>query len=196
MELRDIDRISLTIDKNILARVDRLVDGNEIKNRSHAVEILLSRALGDSCPKTAVVLCGGKGTRFRPITYEIPKALMPVQGRTLTEHLFDLFKKYNINNIYLSVGYLKEKIKKHFGDGSKFGVNIHYIEEDKPLGTAGPLRLIRDKIRESVIVSNGDELKDVDLEKMFSVHRQNKALVTIALTTVNDPSSYLSLIHI
>ena len=140
--------------------------------------------------KKAVILTGGKGTRLRPLTYEIPKALIPIQGRTVTEHLFDLFKKYNIENIIMAVGYMREKIKHYYGNGTKFGINLSYVEEKKPLGTAGPLKLAKDILRETFIVSNGDELKDINIAEMYSLHKKSKALATIALTAVEDPSAY------
>jgi len=140
--------------------------------------------------KKAVILAGGKGTRLRPLTYEIPKALIPIDGKTITEHLLDLFKKYDINNIILAVGYMREKIKNYYGDGAKFGVNLSYIEEKKPLGTAGPLKLAKDILRETFIVSNGDELKDINIAEMYNLHKKSNALATIALTAVEDPSAY------
>jgi len=184
------ERITLTLDSNILKDIDKKVDGFKIKNRSHAIELLLLRAIGAHAPRKAVILAGGKGTRLRPITYEIPKALIPIDGKTITQYLFELFKKFGITEIILSVGYMKEKIIDYFGDGSKFGVNIKYIEEDEPLGTAGPLRLAKSILNEPFIVSNGDELKDINIEEMYALHKENKALVTIALTTVSDPSKY------
>ena len=184
------ERISLTLDRELLRRVDGMVNGAEVKNRSHAVELLISKAFGLNVPRIALILAGGKGTRLRPLTYEIPKALIPVRGRTLTEHVFDLFKRHGIHEIILAVGHMKDKIKEHFGDGQKFGVHITYLEEEDALGTAGPLRLCRDRLTETFIVSNGDELKDIDLEEMYQAHKQNKAVVTIALTTVDDPSAY------
>lgn len=184
------ERISLTIDKDLVEKIDTIVDGHNIKNRSHAIESLLLRAFGSNCPKKALILCGGKGTRLRPITYEIPKALMPIKGKAMLEHLFDLLKKYGINDVILSVGYMKEKIKDHFGDGSKFGVRITYVEEEEPLGTAGPIRLAKNHLDETFIVSNGDELKDINIEEMFKMHKSNGALGTLALTTVENPSHY------
>ena len=186
---RKIERISLTIDKDLLDKVDRLVDGNTIKNRSHAIEMLVMKSLGSRIGK-AIILCGGEGTRFRPITYEIPKALIPVRGKPIVSHIMDLLKKYRINDIYLSVGYLKERIRETFGDGSKLGLNIQYVEEDKPLGTAGFLKLIEDEMDSSFIVSNGDELKDINIDEMYRIHKNNNALITIALTSVSDPSAY------
>lgn len=138
----------------------------------------------------AVILAGGKGTRLRPLTYKIPKALIKVQGKTITEHLFDLFKKYDIREIIMSVGYLKEKIVEYFKDGSKFGVKITYIEESEPLGTAGPLKLVKSQIDCPFIVLNGDELKDINIKEMYNLHKKSKALATIALTKVEDTSQY------
>ncbi|MBI1969650.1 NTP transferase domain-containing protein [Candidatus Woesearchaeota archaeon] len=184
------ERISITLDSQLVGQLDGMVDGKEIKNRSHAIELLLSKALKLDVPRKAVLLAGGKGTRLRPLTYEIPKGLIPVQGKTLTEHLFDLFKRYGITNIVLSIGHMGDKIKQHFGNGEKFGVQITYAEETQPLGTAGPLRLCKRLLQESFIVSNGDELKDINIPEMYKFHKQNNALATIALTTVSDPSAY------
>jgi NDP-sugar pyrophosphorylase family protein len=141
-------------------------------------------------PKKALILCGGLGTRLRPITYEIPKSLIPIQEKPILEHLIELFKKYGINEIFLSVGYLKEMIKDHFKDGSSFGVKINYIEEDQPLGTGGPVKLAKALLTETFIVSNGDELKDINIKEMHEAHERNKALITIALTKVEDPTQY------
>ncbi|MBD3204399.1 NTP transferase domain-containing protein [Candidatus Woesearchaeota archaeon] len=183
-------RITITLEEEIINAVDRKIDGRKIKNRSHAIELFLSRALGENYPKKAVFLLGGKGTRLRPITYELPKALLPVQGKTVPEHLFDLFKKYNIRNFIFSVGYKSKKIEDYFGDGSKFGVNISYVEEKTRLGSAGALKLASPSLNEPFIVTNGDELKEIDLEDMYYFHKENDALITVALTTVDNPSSY------
>jgi len=184
------ERVTLTLDSNVLKKVDSTVNGFKIKNRSHAVELLIMKALGENVPRKAVILAGGKGTRLRPITYEIPKALIPVHGKTLTEHLFDLFKKYDIKEIIMAVGHMKEKIEEHFTDGSRFGIKLSYIEENEPLGTAGPLKLGKNMLTETFIVSNGDELKDINIEEMYQLHKESNALATIALTTVDDPSKY------
>ncbi len=141
-------------------------------------------------PSIAIILAGGKGTRLRPITYETPKPLIPIHGRPLIFHILDLFRKYKINNVLLSVGYMKDKIKKRLGNGSKFGLNIVYLEEDEPLGTGGPLKLAKKYLTKTFIVSNGDELKKINITEMFNFHRQNKALATIALTKVDNPSAY------
>jgi NDP-sugar pyrophosphorylase family protein len=138
----------------------------------------------------AIVFCGGEGTRLRPLTHKIPKPMVPLQGRTILEHLFDLFKKYNVKDIILTTCYLKEKMREYYGDGKKFGVNIKYVEEEKLLGTANHIALANEYLKETFFVSNGDELKDIDLDNMLKQHKKTKAIVTIALREVPDPSHY------
>ncbi|MEE9323545.1 MAG: sugar phosphate nucleotidyltransferase [Candidatus Aenigmarchaeota archaeon] len=184
------ERITLTIDEKILENVDRLVDGLSVRNRSHAVELILSKYMNFRELKTALILCGGEGTRLRPITYETPKALVQVHGKPLVEHLFDLLKKYSVNDVVLSVGHMKEKIINEKDNWSRLGLDISFVEEQKPLGTGGPLRLAKDKLTKTFIVSNGDELKNINIMDMHESHKKNRALATIALTTVNDPSQY------
>ncbi|MBD3309761.1 NTP transferase domain-containing protein [Candidatus Woesearchaeota archaeon] len=140
--------------------------------------------------KKAVILAGGLGTRLRPLTLEMPKSLITVHRKTLIEHLLDLFKRYGITDITLAVGHMSDQIKERFGDGREYGVNISYVEEKEPLGTAGCLRLIKDRLTETFIMTNGDELKELDLEEMEKVHKDNDAAATIALWQVEDPSAY------
>ncbi len=184
------ERITITLDKDIVSQIDKRIDNTNIKNRSQKIELLLSEALGANIPKKAVILVGGKGTRLRPLTDKTPKALLEVQGKAIVEHLFDLFNKYGIKEAILCVGYLKDKIKEHFGDGTDFGIKVTYIEEDEPLGTAGPLKLAKKYLDDSFIVSNGDELKNIHIPRMFRLHKRKNALATIALTTVDEPSHY------
>ena len=138
----------------------------------------------------ALILAGGRGTRLKPLTDTLPKALVEIHGRTLTEHIIDLLRSYHIREIFLSVGYLREKIMKYFGDGSAFGVRIKYIIEESPLGTAGPLRFGSHFFKERFIVSNGDELKKIDIDRMFALHKSENVLATIALTCIDEPSHY------
>lgn len=184
------ERITITLDKNLISQIDKRIDGIDIKNRSQEIELLLAEALGANIPSKAVLLVGGRGTRLRPLTDKTPKALLKVQDKTIAEHLFDLAKKYGIREVILCTGYLKDKIRDYFGDGSKLGVNITYVEENEPLGTAGPLKLAKKYIKDSFIVSNGDELKNINIPRMFRLHKRKNALATIALTTVDDPSHY------
>ena len=184
------ERITITLDKKLISQIDKRIDGVDLKNRSQEIESLLAESLGTNIPGKAILLVGGRGTRLRPLTDKTPKALLPVHGKTITEHLFDLLKKYGVRDSVLCVGYLKEKIKEKFGDGSSIGMNISYIEESEPLGTAGPLKLAKKCLKDSFIVSNGDELKNINIPRMFRLHKRKDALATIALTTVDDPTHY------
>jgi len=184
------ERVTITLDKNLISQIDKRIDGMGIKNRSQEIELLLAESLGTNIPSKAVLLVGGRGTRLKPLTDKIPKALLEVQGKTITEHLFDLLKKYGIRDVVLCTGYLKNKIREYFGDGGKIGINITYVEEDEPLGTAGPLKLAKRYLKDSFIVSNGDELKNINIPRMFRLHKRKNALATIALTTADDPSHY------
>jgi NDP-sugar pyrophosphorylase family protein len=140
----------------------------------------------------AFILAGGKGLRLRPITNEIPKPMVLLQGKPILEHIIELFKKYDVKDILLSIGYKGEKIKEYFSGGAKFGVRIQYIEEnpEHPLGTAGPLLLAKDLLKETFVMTNADELKDIDLDEMYKLHKKSNAMATIALTRVEEPSSY------
>ncbi|HJX05577.1 MAG TPA: nucleotidyltransferase family protein [Candidatus Nanoarchaeia archaeon] len=184
------ERVTLTIEKEILLKVDQSVNGADVKNRSHAVELLLTKAFGNTQPSKAIILAGGKGTRMKPMTDFLPKPMMRINDKPILEHNIELLKRHGIKEIVISIGHKGENIKEYFGDGKQLGVNISYIEETTPLGTAGPLNSLKGKINDTFILMNGDELKDIDLEDMFMFHRKNKSTATLALTTVEDPSSY------
>lgn len=140
-------------------------------------------------PRKAIILAGGKGKRLRPLTYKTPKPLLKIKGKTVIEHIFKILKKFGINNIVISICYKKSMIKDYFKDGKNFGVKINYIEEKKPLGTAAPL-ILMDKIKETFIIVNGDNLFNLDLKKMYKMHKKNKSIATIALTKVKDAREY------
>ncbi len=184
------ERITITLDKNLISQIDKRIGGVGIKNRSREIELLLAESLGTNIPSKAVLLVGGTGSRLKPLTDKTPKALLKVQGKTITEHLFDLLKKYGIRDSVMCVGHLKEQIREKFGDGSNFGMNITYVEEDQPMGTAGPLKLAKKYLKDSFIVSNGDELKNINIPRMFRLHKRKNAMATIALTTTDNPTNY------
>lgn len=137
----------------------------------------------------ALIAAGGQGTRLRPLTLEKPKALIDVNGKTLTERVLDILGEYNVKKVILSVCYMSDKVKNYFGDGSSFGFDISYCVEERAMGTAGAL-ILMPKPLSTFLMLNGDVLFDIDLEKMYEFHNRNKALATIALTYVDDPSRY------
>ena len=184
------ERISLTLNKSVLDRVDALVDSTKLRSRSHAIEVLLSKSLNMKKVEQALILAGGKGTRLRPLTYEIPKVMIPLQGRPFLQHLIEMLKEHDVTDILISVGYLKEQIKEYFGNGSKFGVSIRYVEEDEFLGTAGCLKLAKPFLKSTFVMMNGDEYKEVDLHDMYNFHKKQGVLGTIALKTTDTPQHY------
>jgi len=134
----------------------------------------------------AVILAGGLGTRLRPLTNDTPKPLLPIKGRPIIWHAIMNLKKYGITDVILSVGFKHEKIREYFGNGSKLGVNIKYVVEDKPLGTGGAIRFAARDIDDTFIVLNGDNLADFDYNKAIALHNKNNAMVTIGLYPVED----------
>ncbi len=177
------DRITLTIDSSIINEVDKTIDGFKIKNRSHAVELLLRKALGSHIPKKAVILAASEGKKLRPLTYEVPKPLIKIHGKPILQYDIELLKSFGVKDIIIFVGYLKEKIIHYFGDGSKFGVNIEYKEQNpkKLPGTAGSLRALKNKLSTTFLLMYGDNLYDINLSDFYNFHKENNALVTVGL---------------
>ena len=129
----------------------------------------------------AIILCAGKGKRLRPLTYNIPKPLVPINQRPVLEYLISLCKKHKINEIAINTSYLQEKIRDYFGNGERFGVRIHYSFEPELLGTAGALNNFRHLLNETFFVIYGDNITDLDLSKMYNFHKSKKVIGTIYL---------------
>src|SRR3989344_7784373 len=141
----------------------------------------------------AIILAGGEGTRLRPLTRKIPKALIPIREKTLTELVLDIYKNAGISDFYLSIGYLAGQMIAYFGDGSGFGCQIRYLREEKPMGTAGPLLILKKQGEipaEDFFMCTGNNLFGLDLEKMLQAHQNNQAAATIALTQVADVTHF------
>jgi mannose-1-phosphate guanylyltransferase len=138
----------------------------------------------------AVILVGGEATRLRPLTCNTAKMMVPVLNRPFFEHLAGYLKKHNIIDIILAVGKSPEQIRDYFGDGSGLGVRLTYSTEDLPLGTAGAVKNAEGFLEDSFIVLNGDIFTDIDLGRMMRLHRSNKAVASLALTPVEDPTIY------
>lgn len=180
-------RITVTLDKLILDKVDSQVNGLEVRNRSHAIELLLDEVLHKEKLRKVVILGGGKGTRLRPFTYEIPKLLIPIQGKPIVNHIISNLAKHGVTDVILSLGNMSERVIATLGTGKDLGVNIEYIVEKKPLGTAGPLKLAKHMLEEPFVMLNGDILSKIDYRNMFAFHKDSKALGTVALVAVDDP---------
>lgn len=128
----------------------------------------------------AVVMAGGYGTRLRPLTDELPKSMLPVGDRPLLEIIVNGLREAGIRQVNVATHYKSDMISEHFKDGEDFGVDIRYVKEDQPLGTAGGLSLL-DESDEPLLVINGDILTRVDFRAMLNFHREHEADLTVAV---------------
>ena len=128
-----------------------------------------------------VIMAGGQGTRLRPHTENCPKPLLPVGGKPMLEHIIERAKAEGFHNFILSIHYLGHMIEDYFTDGSKWQVNIDYVREEQPLGTAGALSLLNPRPNEPFLVSNGDVLTDVHYGELLDFHSSHSAFATMAV---------------
>jgi len=126
----------------------------------------------------AVILAGGKGSRLRPYTTVLPKPLMPLGDFPIAEIIIRQFRHFGIRNITVSTGHLAGLIEAFFGNGKRWGVNINYVREDKPLGTAGALKLVKN-LEDDFLVVNGDVLTDVNFNELLKFHKKRQGIATI-----------------
>jgi len=139
----------------------------------------------------AIVMAGGEGSRLRPLTSRRPKPLAPVANKPVMEHIVDLLRRHGISEIVATLHYLADEIESYFGDGSSFGVNMKYVVEDTPLGTAGAVKLAAELLgNEPFLVISGDALTDLDLTALVDDHRASGAAATITLQRVTNPLEF------
>jgi len=138
----------------------------------------------------AVILVGGLGTRLRPLSINTPKAMMPVVNIPFLEYIIRRLSRHNVRHIVLAISHLPQPIMDSLGDGSRFGVRIDYTVEEKALGTAGAVKNAEKYLDGPFLALNGDIFTDLDITEMIALHKQRRAMITIALTPVEDPSSY------
>ena len=132
-------------------------------------------------PNRVILMVGGLGTRLRPLTENTPKPMLNVGGKPILQTIIERFRDYGFKNITLCVNYKAEMIKEYFEDGSKFGVNIDYVIENKRMGTAGALSLLKEKPKEPFFVMNGDILTNINFENMLEYHLEHNSTATMAV---------------
>lgn len=138
--------------------------------------------------KKAVILAGGLGSRLKPFTEIIPKPLLPLGEKTILEIQINSLKQYDINEIFLAINYKADYIKAFFGNGSKYGVDLYYSLEEKPLGTFGPVTLLKDQLNAPFILMNGDILTKADLSALYNnAINHADALLTVGTKIVTTP---------
>lgn len=137
-----------------------------------------------------MILAGGRGTRLAAATLTKPKPMLDISGKPFLEYLILYLHMVGITDVLLSIGYLGNQIRDHFGSGNRFGVRIDYIEEKTPLGTGGGLTLGRDKLASEFLVVNGDTIFDFDIADLYSLYHASNAYAAIALRSVNNVDRY------
>jgi NDP-sugar pyrophosphorylase family protein len=141
--------------------------------------------------KKAMVLAAGLGTRLRPLTDLISKPMAPIVNKPVMEHIISLLARHDFKDIVCNLHYFPDEIKNHFGDGSKWGVNIVYSFEEELLGTAGGVKNVEDFFEgQTFLIISGDALTDIDLTKAYDYHLKKKGVGTLVLTEVDDTSQY------
>ena len=127
----------------------------------------------------AVIMAGGKGTRISSVASDIPKPMIRIEGKPVLEHEIECLRKQGFTDLIITVSHLGHIIMNYFGNGEKFGVHIEYYEEKEPLGNAGALFKIKDKLTEDFLLLNADAVFDVDFNRMVRYHRKKNAIVTL-----------------
>lgn len=134
------------------------------------------RKMKSNLPLECLIVAGGRGERLRPLTDTVPKPMLPLGEKPIIEYGIDRLISYGVKRIYIAVRYLAEQIIDHFGDGSSKGITIEYIKEDQPLGTAGALTLIKDRVNtEYMLLMNSDIFSDIDFEDLYLTILKNNA---------------------
>lgn len=138
----------------------------------------------------AVILAGGLGTRLKPFTEIIPKPLLPIGERSVLEIQIERLKRFGFNEIFLATNYKSDYIEKFFGDGSRYGVKLTVSKEVIPLGTAGPLTLLREQLSEPFLVMNGDILSSIDFRKFYEYGISKNSVLTISIKKEITPFAF------
>lgn len=142
----------------------------------------------------AMILAAGLGTRLRPLTYKTPKPLLPVKGKPLIEYALARLKKAGIKDVVINLHHLGGQIKKHIGNGQKFGLNVRYSYERKILGTGGGIKKAEKLLKNGAfLVMNSDTLIDVDLKKLISFHKKTGGAATMVIRKLKRGEAFAKL---
>jgi len=166
---------------------DRGVDQIPLMRGEQVIDVAFIRDLlreEDEDPQLShpvVLMAGGRGTRLHPLTEQTPKPMLAVGGRPLLERLLEQIRDAGFSRVLMAVNYRAEVIEEHFGDGSRFGVDIEYLREERPLGSAGALRLAGTELDRPFVVMNADLLTNVNLGALMRFHLEEDHAVTVGV---------------
>lgn len=138
----------------------------------------------------AIILAGGLGTRLKPFTEVIPKPLLPIGEKSVLEIQIERLRMFGFDEIFLATNYKSDYIENFFGNGSRYGINLTISKEEVPLGTAGPLLLLKDKLTEPFIVMNGDILSQIDFSKLYKFALEMESPLTISIKKEITPFAF------
>ena len=154
-----------------------------VDNKKRIIDVINFGETFSKLPLDAFIMAGGKGRRLLPLTSKIPKPLLPVGNKPIIEYNIDRLSYYGIKKINISINHMKEKIVEYFGDGSSMGLEINYLEEQKPMGTIGSLSTVKNFLNDYVLVMNSDLLTNIDLEDFFIDFLKNEADMSVVCTS-------------
>jgi len=169
------DEILAVMGRHSIRQIPLVDDDGRVKQIAWITDLIRA----DLRPNRAVIMAGGKGKRLYPLTRDVPKPMLEVRGRPILEHIVNQLRQYGIFRITLAVNHLREVIKEHFGNGETLGVRIDYLEEDRPLGTAGALSLLPDKPSHPFLLLNGDLLQQVNFGSLITFHERHDFHATL-----------------
>lgn len=193
-DLNNIQKINKLFSSKDIEQIPVLNKENKIINTIFSAE---NKKL-DLINNPFVIMAGGIGKRMLPLTKKIPKPMLKINNKPMIEHIINKAKFFGFYNFFISTNYLRDKIEKYFKDGTKLDVNIRYLKEKKPLGTAGSLSILNNtKYNGPVIVVNGDLVTDINYESFLKYHKKNKSNLTIATHLEVDTKDFgvLETIH-
>ena len=163
-----------------ITQIPLLQDGR-VRDVAFIRDLLGAQAPGSIGDHPVVLMAGGRGTRLAPLTATTPKSMLPVGGTPLLEQLLHQVRDAGFSRVLIAVGYRAEVIEKHFGDGAEVGVQIDYLREDEPLGSAGALRLAGSELDRPFVVMNADLLTNVNLGALMRFHLDEGNVVTVGV---------------
>ncbi|MFA6475254.1 MAG: nucleotidyltransferase family protein [Patescibacteria group bacterium] len=177
------DRLTITMRQDVLAALDSFINGDTIRNRSQAIEHIVARHLGTGID-TCVILASGREDQSI-------KCLKRVQNRPVIAYTIEMLRLANIHNIIMVINKKCPDIKQYLGNGLQYRVNIQYIEEDNPTGTAQSLQKVKGLIDKTFLLLYGDVLADIDIQELVRFHHDmDHIIMTLAVTAATNPSLY------
>ena len=176
--------VSSTLEQNKHLSIEYQVKQLPIVDDKHRIQSLYIRERNEKPARKEnqiLIMAGGFGKRMLPLTTDVPKPMLEISGKPILEHILCNARSQGFYSFFISVHHLRDQIMDYFGDGSKWGLEIEYIEEDQPLGTAGCLSLFKSKSPLPLIVTNGDIYTDINLSAILKFHISNNASATMAV---------------